>query len=172
MRPPPQTFAVPPPPQVWGDVQLPQLTLRAEPQLSLADTVSQVFPSRAQKSASLSGVHAHAPFEQLLPVPQLPQAAPPLPHAEAVWAPSATHVVPLQQPVQLAALQLDVIGTHAPWLQVCPLGQLVVAVEYAQAPVVATQLPGDSAVVRPPDAEHDGAGGWLQVTPAHLSPLH
>src|SRR4051794_26191689 len=39
-EPPPQTFAVPPPPHVWGEVQEPhELTVRDVPQLSFAVTV-------------------------------------------------------------------------------------------------------------------------------------
>jgi hypothetical protein len=34
-RPPPQTFVVPPPPQVWGEVQLPHEAERVTPQLSV-----------------------------------------------------------------------------------------------------------------------------------------
>src|SRR5262245_11990167 len=53
----PQTLAVPPPPQVCGDVQVPQeLTVREVPQLSLAVTVPQFLPRREQNALSLSGV--------------------------------------------------------------------------------------------------------------------
>jgi hypothetical protein len=40
----PQTFAVPPPPQVLGEVQAPQLTDRPTPQLSVPVTVPQFLP--------------------------------------------------------------------------------------------------------------------------------
>src|SRR5258708_24160830 len=53
----PQTLAVPPPPQVRGEVQAPhELTVRDIPQLSSAVTVPQSLPARAQKAPSLSGV--------------------------------------------------------------------------------------------------------------------
>ncbi len=56
--PPPQTFAVPPPAQVCGEVQLPhELTARFVPQLSLAVTLPQFLPSREQNALSLSAVH-------------------------------------------------------------------------------------------------------------------
>src|SRR5688572_29394260 len=54
--PPPQTLATPPPPQVWGEVQVPHITDRDWPQLSFAVTVPQFLPSREQKAGSLSGV--------------------------------------------------------------------------------------------------------------------
>jgi hypothetical protein len=55
----PQTFAVPPPAQVAGDVQLPQLdTVREVPQLSFAVTLPQFLARRLQNAASVSGVHA------------------------------------------------------------------------------------------------------------------
>lgn len=55
----PQTFGVPPAPQVCGAVQVPQLeTVRALPQLSVPLTWPQLLPSRAQKAGSVSGVQA------------------------------------------------------------------------------------------------------------------
>ncbi len=54
----PQTFVAPPPPQVRGRVQVPQLeTDRASPQLSVPERLPQVAPRRAQKTASVSAVH-------------------------------------------------------------------------------------------------------------------
>src|SRR3954465_7078565 len=51
-----QTLAVPPPPQVCGDTQLPHEAVRATPQLSLAVTAPQFLASRVQKALSLSAV--------------------------------------------------------------------------------------------------------------------
>jgi hypothetical protein len=57
----PHTFAVPPPPQVAGAVQVPQLlTLRAAPQLSVPETLPQFFASRAQNAVLLSGTQEAA----------------------------------------------------------------------------------------------------------------
>jgi hypothetical protein len=56
--PPPQTLGVPPPPQVWGEVQVPQeLTVREAPQLSVPVTEPQFLPRRVQKAVLVSGVH-------------------------------------------------------------------------------------------------------------------
>jgi hypothetical protein len=53
----PQTFEVPPPPQVAGDVHVPhELTVRDVPQLSLAVTEPQFLPRREQKAALVSAV--------------------------------------------------------------------------------------------------------------------
>src|SRR5438034_1095961 len=52
----PHTLGVPPPPQVCGDVHMPQPTVRDRPQLSAPVTVPQFFPSCRQKAASVSGV--------------------------------------------------------------------------------------------------------------------
>jgi hypothetical protein len=54
----PHTFGVPPPLQVSGALQLPQLcTVRATPQLSVPVTVPQALPRREQKVALVSLVH-------------------------------------------------------------------------------------------------------------------
>jgi hypothetical protein len=70
----PQTFAVPAPPHVSGEVQLPQLgTVRIVPQLSFPVTLPQFFPFRAQNAAFDSAVQpkprssAHLIFEQVIP---------------------------------------------------------------------------------------------------------
>jgi len=55
----PQAFPTPPPPQVKGLEQAPQLALREVPQLSDAVTKSQFFPSREQNAGSPSGVQPH-----------------------------------------------------------------------------------------------------------------
>src|SRR5687767_10712254 len=53
----PHTLGTPPPPQVWGAVQVPhELTVRDWPQLSGAVTVPQFLPRREQKAASVSEV--------------------------------------------------------------------------------------------------------------------
>src|SRR5688572_24998651 len=49
----PQTLSSPAPPQVWGEAQLPQkATVRVAPQLSMAVTLPQFLPWRAQKELS------------------------------------------------------------------------------------------------------------------------
>jgi hypothetical protein len=56
----PQTFALPPPPHVFGEVQLPQeLTVRVFPQLSVPVTLPQFLPSLEQNAAFDSAVHPH-----------------------------------------------------------------------------------------------------------------
>jgi hypothetical protein len=47
-----------PPPQLAGAVQVPQSAVRAAPQLSMSETLSQFLPRRAQKAASVSGAQA------------------------------------------------------------------------------------------------------------------
>lgn len=54
-----QVFAVPPPPQVSGDVQVPQSAVREMPQLSALVTLPQVAPRRAQKAVFVSPVQPH-----------------------------------------------------------------------------------------------------------------
>src|SRR6185369_15853160 len=67
----PQTFAVPPPPQVSGEVHDPQeVTVRLAPQLSFAVRLPQLAPRRVQKAASLSGVQP-----QVLVMPPPPQVS-------------------------------------------------------------------------------------------------
>jgi hypothetical protein len=65
---------------------------------------------------------------------------------------------------------LSGVHTQAPWLQLWPVGQGVVVVEYVHVP--ALHVPGVTGVTRSPPAEHVAAGGWLQTTPAQGSPLH
>src|SRR5262245_13961878 len=53
----PHMLGVPPPPQVWGAVQVPHdETVRAAPQLSVPVTLPQFSPRRAQNALLLSGV--------------------------------------------------------------------------------------------------------------------
>jgi hypothetical protein len=57
-----QTFGVPLPPHVWGDVHVPhETTVRLAPQLSVPVTPPQVFPSRMQNAESVSGVQLAGP---------------------------------------------------------------------------------------------------------------
>jgi hypothetical protein len=55
----PHTFAAMAP-QIWGETQVPHDgTVRALPQLSIADTLPQLLPSREQNAASVSDAHTH-----------------------------------------------------------------------------------------------------------------
>jgi hypothetical protein len=85
--PPPHPQSGPPPPQVCGAVQVPQLaTVRGEPQLSRPVTVPQVLPSRAQNSASLSGVHV-GELQGPSSIQTAPQGQPPLAWgAQVLWS--------------------------------------------------------------------------------------
>jgi hypothetical protein len=67
----PQTLSVPPPPQVWGVVHDPQVTVRDTPQLSFAVSCPQFFPLRWHRVASPSGVHPQTLGVPGLPPPQL-----------------------------------------------------------------------------------------------------
>lgn len=64
----PQTLAAPPPPQVWGDVHVPQVAVRETPHASTPKIVPHVAVLDAQKAASVGEVHPHA-----LGVPPPPQ---------------------------------------------------------------------------------------------------
>jgi hypothetical protein len=74
----PQTFGVPPPPQVCMPAHVPQLAVRDTPQLSGAVVLLQFFPSRVQKVTSVSLVQpqpaspqfdaTHAPITQDCPL--------------------------------------------------------------------------------------------------------
>lgn len=75
----PQTLAVPPPPQEFGAAQLPQSTVRAMPQRSVAVAGPHCFPTRAQNAVSVSAAHA-----QTFGVP------PPAQTAGAVHEPQST----------------------------------------------------------------------------------
>jgi hypothetical protein len=69
----PQTLAVPPPAQVAGDVHVPQLMVRATPQLSVPAKESQFLPCRLQNTASVSGAQPQTfgpPPPQITPVPE------------------------------------------------------------------------------------------------------
>jgi hypothetical protein len=98
----PQTFSTPPPPQVWGGVQLPQLTLPPQP-LSI---VPQVLPA----AAHVVGMHSLQTF--WIPPPpqvwggvQLPQPTfPPQPLSIVPQVlPAAAHVVGMQSAMVTAA---------------------------------------------------------------------
>jgi hypothetical protein len=70
----PQTFVVPPPPQVAGDEQVPQLvTVRIVPQLSLAVRLPQFLPWREQKAAFDSAAQVQTLAAQVWGAVQLPQ---------------------------------------------------------------------------------------------------
>jgi hypothetical protein len=75
----PQRLAVPPVPQPLGVEHVPQVTVRAVPQLSAAVTDPQFFPSREQNAASLSLVHPHTfarpPPAHVLGDEHVPQSA-------------------------------------------------------------------------------------------------
>lgn len=76
----PHTLGVPPPPQVWGELQPPQLTTcRERPHESVPNTLPQLAPSCWQKARSLSDVQPQAfempPPPQVVLVPQVPQLA-------------------------------------------------------------------------------------------------
>jgi len=133
------------PPQLWPvSVQVPQLTVRLEPQLSVAVTVPQVSPRRAQNCASVSDTHPHtllAPqtcvagqvpqFGTERTVPQLSGAmiAPQVfPSREHIWgsvsgvqqtlageAGACEHSSPVVQPLQATAVpQLSTTEPHLP----------------------------------------------------------
>jgi hypothetical protein len=117
----PQTFGIPPPPQLSSAAQVPQLAVRDAPQLSSAVTLLQLFASRVQKATSVSGVQLQPPSPQLddtqAPIAQdcpLGQITPT--HAASAQAPfkhtaPAGHCVPLQ-----AVLR------QVPPAQACPAG--------------------------------------------------
>src|SRR5215468_6383034 len=65
--PPPQTLATPPPPQVWGAVQVPQVSVPPQP--------SAMLPQVVPCAAHVVGVHVALPHTL---------ATPPPPHA---WGP-------------------------------------------------------------------------------------
>jgi hypothetical protein len=74
----PHTLTVPPPPQVCGAVQVPQLaTVRAVPQLSVPATCPQFLPARVQKAAFVSAAQPHTftvpPPPQVCGAVQVPQ---------------------------------------------------------------------------------------------------
>lgn len=87
----PHTFAVPPPMHVCGAVQVPQLAVRAMPQLSVPLSEPQFFPWREQKTPSLSLVQPHT------------LGVPPSPHASG-----AVHVPQLATVRMVAQLSLAV----------------------------------------------------------------
>jgi hypothetical protein len=69
---------VPPPPQVFGDVQVPQeLTVRVVLQLSTATKLPQLRPKRAHRALSLSGSQGFPHWLGVPPPPQVFGAAQP-----------------------------------------------------------------------------------------------
>src|SRR5207245_4553569 len=72
----PQAFGIPPPPQVAGAEQLPQLTERDVPQRSNPLKSPQVAPSRMQNAESVSGAQPHT-FAVPLPPHVSGEAQPP-----------------------------------------------------------------------------------------------
>lgn len=71
----PQALACVPPPQVRGEVQVPQLTERLCPQVSRAVWVPQVAPSREQNCTLVSPGQLQVPPVQVLLPLQVPQEA-------------------------------------------------------------------------------------------------
>jgi hypothetical protein len=74
----PQTFAVPPPAQVWGAVQAPHdVTVREAPQLSVVVRVPQFFVNSVHSAESETGVH---PQTLVAPAPAHVRGAVQVPH--------------------------------------------------------------------------------------------
>ncbi len=89
------TFGVTPP--QMPVTQIPQLAVRGDPQLSVAVTVPQFLPSRAQKAASDSAVHPHR--FAIPPPPQLAGRVQ-VPHIAVRGDPQLS--VPVKRPQVLA----------------------------------------------------------------------
>jgi hypothetical protein len=84
----PHTFAVPPPAQLCGNVHVPQIAVRAAPQLSLAVTLPQFLLWRVQNAVSVSAAQPHT------------FAAPPPPH---VWGAAHVPQIAVRETAQLSA---------------------------------------------------------------------
>ena len=70
----PHWLAAPPPPHVWAPVQVPQLTVRLAPQLSMVVTPPQRAPTRVHSAALDSGWQVQVKLvEQTLPLAHAPQ---------------------------------------------------------------------------------------------------
>jgi hypothetical protein len=97
--PPPQTLAVPPPPQVCGEVHEPhEETVREVPQLSAAVTLPQFLPRREQNAASVSAVHEPPPQTLAVPPPAQVCGEVQVPHEETVReVPQLSFAVTLSQ---------------------------------------------------------------------------
>jgi hypothetical protein len=142
----PQTFAVPPPPQVWGEVQVPQTCMPPQPfgtephfpVHAVALTVgthSQVVgePWQAsllahavQRAESaqplLASVVTHLPLQFLVPAPQLPSTHAPAWHT-TVPAPTAGQAVASHDVAPQPYVGSDT-ATHLPSHFLYPEGQL------------------------------------------------
>lgn len=92
--------------------------MRPQPALDWLATLRQTLPS--QQPAQLAGLQLggggmQAPEDEHTRVwLQAWQLEPPAPHCEAPWFASGTQVLPLQQPLQLAELQVGALLTHWP----------------------------------------------------------
>ncbi len=109
----PHTFADPPPPHVSGAAHAPHDSLREAPQLSVASTVPQLVPSRAQSSELDSGTHASpsgppppsvAPPSVRAPPSGPPPSAPGNTSSDEQAAASPTHAMPRPRPRMYVAL--------------------------------------------------------------------
>ena len=89
-----QTFAVPPPPQVAGCVQLPQLTVRELPHASFAVSVPQFAVSRVHSAASVSLLQ---PQEFARPAPPQVAGAAHAPQLTVRWVPQRSVAVSVPQ---------------------------------------------------------------------------
>ena len=124
----PQTFAVPPPAHVCGELHPPHDVVRGRPQLSVAVTVPQVAPWAAQKAAVVCGVQpqtfalplppqvvgdAHVPQSTVRATPQLslpvtdPQLAPELTQKVAVLSLTQPQTLAVPPPPQLCGVVHD-----------------------------------------------------------------
>jgi hypothetical protein len=156
---------MPPPPQVWGDVQLPQLATRVVPQLSVAVTVPQDFPRRAQKAAVDSGLQGGTQTEPVQTFPLL--------HWVAVEQ-DVPHAAPLQRYVPQS---LDAGDTHVPLALhvLAPVRLLPVQLAAAQTVPVGWRLQ-PPAPLHPPErpqvdaacAGHSPAGSWPDAMGLHV----
>jgi hypothetical protein len=140
----------------------------------------QVLPEQ-QPVAQLAAVQVHTPLEHTWPAPhaapvphrQAPplqafvvpvhaaHAAPPVPHAAAVWAAPCTHTPALQQPVG----QLVASHTHAPPTHRWPAPQAAL-VPQRQAPAVQRSPVVPHEVHAAPAAPHAVAPVGVQTLPA------
>jgi hypothetical protein len=85
---------------------------------------------------------------------------------------NSTHVIPLQQPLQLLALQLGGGVTHWPFVHCWPAAHGVVCGWYVQEPVAESHCPVAAYDFNVAPSTQDGAGGALQLTPAQRSLTH
>jgi hypothetical protein len=186
-------LATPPPPQVIGAAQLPQLAMRLLPQLSTAVTEPQVLPRRAQNAAVDSGLQGgtQAAAVQTLPVLHwlavehvVPHAAPLQRYAPQSLAAGATQVPLVLQalapvrllPAQLAAAQIVPAGwrRHAPAPSHPPARPQVDAAWAGHSPAgscaaaMGLQVPSDPARLQ---AKQGCVQAEAQQTPSTQDPL-